>query len=74
MKIDQENSKINYGVLNEEFRVDNSSDEEDMIEQGLNDKKSIRGGNVMSKYERAVRYGHLAKDTTTLGFPNYFTA
>jgi hypothetical protein len=28
----------------------------------------------MSKYERAIRYGRLAKDSATLGFPNFFAA
>ena len=39
MKVEP-NSKIDYANLNEEFRVDNSSDEEDLIEQEIKDKKA----------------------------------
>jgi len=45
--------------LNEEFKVDDSSEEEDLIEQEFKDKKA-KTGQGMSKYERAIKSGRLA--------------
>ena len=47
-----------------------------MIEKEIYDKKTSKGngGVGLSRQERAIRFGRLATDTTTLGFPNFFTA